>query len=201
MLINMTKEERKAYMLIYNHTEKAKAAKKAWRRSPRGVEARKAAVLSPEAKARKILLQKERRRTSIEKKTKDKEYAFQYVRREEVKARRNEKRREKRKTDIAYRLYERIRGRIKALLKSQDRPQSISKSMGCTASELKAYLESKWLPGMTWENYGFYGWHVDHIIPLSSFDLRNKEQYAAACHYTNLQPLWALDNLRKGSKQ
>ena len=60
---------------------------------------------------------------------------------------------------------------------------------------------------MSWSNYGtgWYGkgmseWHVDHIIPLTSFDLRIPEQQKLCFHYSNLQPLWALENLVKHDK-
>jgi hypothetical protein len=53
---------------------------------------------------------------------------------------------------------------------------------------------------MSWGNYGLHGWHVDHIIPCASFDLTDPEQQRQCFHYTNLQPLWAEDNLRKSDK-
>lgn len=50
---------------------------------------------------------------------------------------------------------------------------------------------------MSWENYGFYGWHIDHIKQLASFDLTCRKHFLEACHYTNLRPLWAKDNLTR----
>ena len=74
------------------------------------------------------------------------------------------------------------------------------KHLGCTIPELKSHLESKFQEGMSWKNHGLYGWHIDHIIPLSSFNLEDLSQLNIACHYSNLQPLWAKDNLNKGAK-
>lgn len=72
--------------------------------------------------------------------------------------------------------------------------------LGCSMAEFVRYVESLWLPGMTWANWSRDGWHIDHIVPLSAFDLTDDVQRRAACHYTNLRPLWAKDNLAKGSK-
>lgn len=69
--------------------------------------------------------------------------------------------------------------------------------LGCSIDELKAHLESKFTEGMTWETYGRTGWHIDHIKPLCRFDLKDEVQLKEACHYTNLQPMWWDDNLRK----
>ena len=70
--------------------------------------------------------------------------------------------------------------------------------VGCTPIELKEHIEKQFLEGMTWENYGFRGWHIDHIIPLASVD-SNDDVYRLS-HYTNLQPMWASDNYKKGDK-
>lgn len=95
-----------------------------------------------------------------------------------------------------------IRSRLSIAVRYSGRYKSGSSidNLGCSIEELKVYLESIFLPGMTWENRGINGWHIDHIVPLVSFDLSNLEQLKKACHYTNLQPLWAIDNLQKGSK-
>jgi|LakMenE01Jun11ns_1017448.scaffolds.fasta_scaffold9746451_2 hypothetical protein len=70
--------------------------------------------------------------------------------------------------------------------------------LGCDAEELVRHIESQMLPGMTWSNYAADGWHIDHIKHLSGFDFDFTRELKVACHYTNLQPLWAKDNIRKG---
>jgi hypothetical protein len=71
---------------------------------------------------------------------------------------------------------------------------------GCTIEFLRGYLESKFKPGMTWDNYGKFGWHVDHIKACAKFDLSDSEQQRACFHYTNLQPMWAKENHSKGAR-
>jgi len=71
--------------------------------------------------------------------------------------------------------------------------------IGCTPVELKDYLTSKFTEGMTWELYGFHGWHIDHKVPLSSG--HTNDELNSLCYYTNLQPLWESDNLRKSGKK
>jgi hypothetical protein len=108
--------------------------------------------------------------------------------------------------NIQNKIAENLRNRIYRLLINKIKPSSSVKDLGCSIEFLKQYLESKFYPNsdtkekMIWGNYGLYGWHIDHIIPLSSFDLTNKKQFAKACHYTNLQPMWAKENLRKGNR-
>jgi hypothetical protein len=70
--------------------------------------------------------------------------------------------------------------------------------VGCSPQFLKEYLELQFSKGMSWDNHGLFGWHVDHIIPLSSAN--TEEDVYKLCHYTNLQPLWAEDNLKKSNK-
>lgn len=101
------------------------------------------------------------------------------------------------KTDVQYKLRANLRHRLSYI---KDRNGSSIRDLGCTLVELRVYLESKFLPGMSWENWAPNGWHIDHIIPLSSFDLTDREQFLKACHYSNLQPLWAIDNRIKGAK-
>lgn len=104
------------------------------------------------------------------------------------------------KTNLAFKLRRSLRGRLNSAIKTNQKSGSAVKDLGCSIPELKVYLESKFQPGMTWDNWTTDGWHIDHIKPLDSFDLSNPEQLKQACHYSNLQPLWAKDNLSKGNK-
>jgi len=102
------------------------------------------------------------------------------------------------KIDSNYKLVKLIRNRIKSVLKGIYKSKSTIKLLGCSVEECWQHLESKFQPGMTKENHGL--WHIDHIKPCAKFDLTDPEQQAICFHYTNLQPLWAIDNIKKGAK-
>ena len=106
------------------------------------------------------------------------------------------------KEDVCYRLRMQVGRRMRDALTGQSSKKHGRTLflIGCSAEQLAKHLESRFLPGMCWENYGYHGWHIDHIIPLAKFDLSDPAQQTAAFHYTNLQPLWAKDNLRKRDK-
>jgi hypothetical protein len=104
--------------------------------------------------------------------------------------------------DINYKISQAIRHRIYLAFKENSISKRTVFLLGCSIEELKHHLESLFLPGMSWENWGRGQncWHIDHIMPLSMFDLTVEEQLLTACHYKNLQPLWEFDNLSKGAK-
>ena len=97
------------------------------------------------------------------------------------------------------RTYQRMNQIVKRI-KNEIKRDDLIKRVGCTATEFKKYLEDQFKDGMTWNNYGQFGWHIDHIVPLNSFDLTKSSQVFKANHYTNLQPLWAIENSSKGKK-
>lgn len=113
-------------------------------------------------------------------------------------------RRERAKIDENVRIRASLRSAMNRVLASRN--QGLTKDnrtlnmIGCSFEFLKAHLESQFREGMTWQNYGRYGWHIDHIIPCAHFDLRELGQRRLCFHFTNLQPLWAEENLRKGSR-
>ena len=135
---------------------------------------------------------------------KNKEYYFLYekkYREQEInKQKRNKYEQNKKYNDINFKLSWILRNRLNKALKNNQKIGSAVKDLGCTIEELKSHLESLWQEGMNWDNYSRNGWHIDHIKPLSSFNLEDREQFKKACHYSNLQPMWAKDNLRKGAK-
>lgn len=109
-------------------------------------------------------------------------------------------RRKKYNEDVLFKVRHILSCRMRSLLKlkSFDKKQTFNNIIGCSSNFLKEHLEKQFKEGMSWENHGFYGWHIDHIIPLSS--AKTEEEIYKLCHYTNLQPLWYTDNLSKGTK-
>ena len=89
---------------------------------------------------------------------------------------------------------------MKSKINKNQKVNSTIDLLGCSVEELRIHLEAQFVEGMNWENYGLYGWHIDHIRPCSSFDLTDAEQQRICFHYTNMQPLWAKDNLKKSDK-
>ncbi len=102
-----------------------------------------------------------------------------------------------RRVTVEQKLRYALRNRFKATVPN-GRTSTALQLSGISLAAVRQHLESLFQPGMTWDNYGFYGWHIDHKRPLASFVL--PDQQAEAFHYTNLQPLWWRDNLSKGSK-
>lgn len=93
-----------------------------------------------------------------------------------------------------------LRSRLRDFLKKGYKGGSAVAELGCTLEELRLHMESLFKEGMSWENHGSFGWHIDHVLPLSSFNLSDKEDFKKACHWTNLQPLWWQDNIKKTNK-
>lgn len=109
-------------------------------------------------------------------------------------------RREKQRriSDIGFRIESNLRKRLYRSIKLNKKYKSTLQYLGCSIEELKLHLEKQFSKGMNWKNYGM--WHIDHIRPCASFDLSLEKEQKLCFHYTNLQPLWAIDNLRKSDK-
>jgi len=103
----------------------------------------------------------------------------------------------RRRADPAYKMMYVARGRLRRALNGQVKRDRSMDILGCTPDELRAHLESQFKPGMTWENHGSNGWHVDHVIPCAFFDFSDRVEVRMCFHYSNLQPLWAHENRRK----
>jgi hypothetical protein len=106
----------------------------------------------------------------------------------------------RRERDVNYRIKLNLSSRLHAAVKrvKSNKCDKTRAMVGCDLSLLKLHLQAQFKPGMTWENYG--DWHIDHIIPCAEFDLREPFQQLRCFHYSNLQPLWAVENLSKGRK-
>jgi hypothetical protein len=121
------------------------------------------------------------------------------------KEQRNIYEKKKRDSDPIYKLKLSIRTRTYNFLTRREisKNQKIEKLIGCTWFELATHLEKQFTPDMTWDNHELTGWHVDHIIPLSTLkdkDLKNKKKVFALFHFSNLRPLWYDENIRRTPK-
>lgn len=114
----------------------------------------------------------------------------------------NARRRRRMASNPCEKIVKSLRDRLHGLVKlgKGTKVQHTRDLYGCTVEELRAHLESLFKPGMSWANYGFHGWHIDHIRPCVSFDMSDAAQQRACFHYSNLQPLWRFENQSKGSR-
>jgi len=138
----------------------------------------------------------------IKQKTKEREFKTGYCKewRKKNKNYSNEYIYKRKKEDFIFKFSYNVRCLIKESFKrgtNQYKKSSKSETiLGCTIVEFRNYIKSKFTEGMTIENHG--EWHLDHIKPLAS--ATTEEEIIKLNHYTNFQPLWAIDNLKKGSK-
>jgi hypothetical protein len=100
---------------------------------------------------------------------------------------------------IHVRIKDRLSNRLRELLrrKGQQKKNAISSYMGCSPKEMVAHIEKQFSNGMTWENYGVFGWHLDHIIPCERFDLTNEDHCRVCFNWRNIRPLWGEDNCNR----
>ena len=118
--------------------------------------------------------------------------------RKSINLKRNLNNKQKRKTNPIFVLQSRERLRVWEALKGKRKTAKTENLLGCSYEFLKQYIESLFVDGMSWENMS--KWHIDHIKPLAIFDLNDFEEQKIAFNYKNLQPLWAIDNMKKGAK-
>lgn len=106
------------------------------------------------------------------------------------------------KNDVEYRIVRKMRANLRTCLKNYKlkKTEKTFELIGCSIETFRKHMEQKFQVGMNWDNHGVKGWHIDHIIPCSHFDLKNIEEQKKCFHYTNLQPLWWYDNLSKSDK-
>lgn len=90
-----------------------------------------------------------------------------------------------------------LRARVRTALKKYR--ISDKELFGCSQSQLRRHISIQFVKGMSWDNYGGV-WHIDHIIPVSAYNLRNPDEVKKLCNYSNLRPMWAEDNLSKGPR-
>ncbi|MCJ7558637.1 MAG: hypothetical protein MUP90_17215 [Gammaproteobacteria bacterium] len=115
-------------------------------------------------------------------------------------AHQRERERHNRRTNVSFRILANLRSRLYLALAGKAASDHTKRLLGCSVDFLKDHLASKFMPGMSFDNYGVKGWHIDHVTPCAAFDLTNSDEQMRCFHFSNLQPLWAMDNHRKGAR-
>ena len=127
-----------------------------------------------------------------------KQNAYNSIRKEAIRQYKREWGRKRINEDPGYKIKRYLRNRIYYALKGKRKVGSAVADLGCPIDFFRCYIESLWEPRMSWDNYG--KWHLDHIVPLALFDMTDRQHFLLATNWRNYQPLWAIDNLRKGAR-
>lgn len=106
--------------------------------------------------------------------------------------------RKRRQTDIQFHLTCNLRSRMRTAIRDGAKTGSAIADLGCSIAKFKLFIENQFDLGMSWDNYG--EWHLDHVLPLASFDLTDRQQFLEAANWLNYQPLWADENRKKGGR-
>ena len=167
-----------------------------------GFMGRRSTCLVCDSKSDKEYQSKTNTRSKRDKTPEAKEYRKQYIAENKDWWREYEReyKKSRRQIDMGFKIKSNLSSRLSNLINKKGQGLTTQELIGCDRDKLTHHLQSQFTDGMTWENYGLKGWHVDHIIPISLYDLTNEYEVKKACHYTNLQPLWWKDNLEKGNK-
>ena len=186
-----TKEEKAEYKKAYNEAnrEKVNAKSKAYYHANK--EKRKA--YSGDNKKDIAEYQKKYREAN-----KEKIKAYHEVHKEKKQAYHKVYAKLRRDIDPLYKMQANLRSRTYKAFKrgGYKKNTKTAETLGASYQEVFDHIENLFTEGMEWSNQG--EWHIDHIVPLAS--AKTKEELISLCHYTNLQPLWAEDNLVKGAK-
>ncbi len=105
-----------------------------------------------------------------------------------------------RKNNIKLRIRDNLISRLYKALKGGNKSLSTMILIGCEIDYLMYHIQEQFTKGMSWDNYGRTGWHIDHKLPCAKFDLSKESDQLECFNYKNLQPLWQIDNLQKGCK-
>ena len=149
-------------------------------------------------------------RSMIEKKRKEK--ITELKNKDSIRDQKKDYARKRYQIDPVFKIKSNLKSRVGMLIRGGKINKKVSKTkfamdmLGTSIEELIKYIEKKWHPHpitnepMTWKNHAIKGWHIDHIKPVSKFNLTKLSEQKKCFNYKNLQPLWAEENLKKSAK-